>query len=187
MRLVSIFGSARSSLRVQRQKPFHSILLAPRNSSSSTAHLSQDESISMAPKFELSTLKHPLLKLTSCHNTGSCLERNKAVALALLPQNTRPSSIGVCANVTPHLEVPKGTKDWHGKDVQIREKIFSTIIDVFKRHVRHRPYPEAQCQPHRQEPVLTFCEGRHFIRYTSLRIEGGMYRSRLSVRDGIEC
>lgn len=32
------------------------------------------------------------------------------------------------------LKVPKGTKDWDGKDMVIREKIFSTISEVFKRH-----------------------------------------------------
>ncbi|KAF7198582.1 Histidine--tRNA ligase, mitochondrial [Pseudocercospora fuligena] len=32
------------------------------------------------------------------------------------------------------LKVPKGTKDWDGKDMVIRDKIFSTITEVFKRH-----------------------------------------------------
>lgn len=32
------------------------------------------------------------------------------------------------------LKVPKGTKDWDGKDMVIRERIFSTITEVFKRH-----------------------------------------------------
>ena len=32
------------------------------------------------------------------------------------------------------LKVPKGTKDWEGKDMVIRDKIFKTITDVFKRH-----------------------------------------------------
>ncbi|KAL7273186.1 Cytoplasmic and mitochondrial histidine tRNA synthetase [Rhizina undulata] len=32
------------------------------------------------------------------------------------------------------LKVPKGTKDWEGKDMIIRDKIFSTITSVFKRH-----------------------------------------------------
>lgn len=32
------------------------------------------------------------------------------------------------------LKVPKGTKDWDGKDMVIREKIFNTISNVFKRH-----------------------------------------------------
>lgn len=32
------------------------------------------------------------------------------------------------------LKVPKGTKDWDGKDMVIREKIFGTISNVFKRH-----------------------------------------------------
>ena len=32
------------------------------------------------------------------------------------------------------LKVPKGTKDWEGKDMVIRDQIFSTITEVFKRH-----------------------------------------------------
>lgn len=32
------------------------------------------------------------------------------------------------------LKVPKGTKDWEGKDMVIRDKIFGTITQVFKRH-----------------------------------------------------
>lgn len=32
------------------------------------------------------------------------------------------------------LKVPKGTKDWSGKDMVIRDKIFSTITSIFRRH-----------------------------------------------------
>ncbi|CAH0026742.1 unnamed protein product [Clonostachys rhizophaga] len=32
------------------------------------------------------------------------------------------------------LKTPKGTKDWGGQDMVIRDKIFSTITEVFKRH-----------------------------------------------------
>lgn len=32
------------------------------------------------------------------------------------------------------LKVPKGTRDWDGKDMVIRDKIFQQIISVFKRH-----------------------------------------------------
>ena len=32
------------------------------------------------------------------------------------------------------LKVPKGTKDWEGRDMVIRDKIFGSIIEVFKRH-----------------------------------------------------
>ncbi|SLM40089.1 histidyl-trna synthetase [Lasallia pustulata] len=32
------------------------------------------------------------------------------------------------------LKTPKGTKDWEGKNMVIRDRIFSTITDVFKRH-----------------------------------------------------
>ncbi|CAD6504175.1 BgTH12-05909 [Blumeria graminis f. sp. triticale] len=43
------------------------------------------------------------------------------------------------ANMTPQiqkfeLKTPKGTKDWQGKDMIIRDNIFSKISDVFKRH-----------------------------------------------------
>ncbi|KAI9886793.1 MAG: putative ubiquinone biosynthesis monooxygenase [Watsoniomyces obsoletus] len=36
--------------------------------------------------------------------------------------------------VTFQLKTPKGTKDWDGKDMVIRDKIFSAITQVFKRH-----------------------------------------------------
>ena len=32
------------------------------------------------------------------------------------------------------LKVPKGTKDWEGRDMVIRDKIFANITNVFKRH-----------------------------------------------------
>ena len=32
------------------------------------------------------------------------------------------------------LKVPKGTKDWQGTDMVIRDKIFGSITEVFKRH-----------------------------------------------------
>ncbi|RPA79021.1 histidyl-tRNA synthetase [Ascobolus immersus RN42] len=33
-----------------------------------------------------------------------------------------------------NLKVPKGTRDWDGKDMVIRDKIFQTITTVFKKH-----------------------------------------------------
>ncbi|PPJ51215.1 hypothetical protein CBER1_08050 [Cercospora berteroae] len=41
---------------------------------------------------------------------------------------------GIMGKEKFQLKVPKGTKDWDGKDMVIREKIFSTITEVFKRH-----------------------------------------------------
>ncbi|EPX71587.1 cytoplasmic histidine-tRNA ligase Hrs1 [Schizosaccharomyces octosporus yFS286] len=32
------------------------------------------------------------------------------------------------------LKTPKGTKDWYDKDVVLRERIFKTVTDIFKRH-----------------------------------------------------
>ncbi|KAL8995103.1 MAG: hypothetical protein Q9169_005086, partial [Polycauliona sp. 2 TL-2023] len=33
-----------------------------------------------------------------------------------------------------NLKTPKGTKDWQGTDMILRDRIFSTITTVFKRH-----------------------------------------------------
>jgi histidyl-tRNA synthetase len=33
-----------------------------------------------------------------------------------------------------NLKVPKGTKDWSGSDIALREYVFGIIIDIFKRH-----------------------------------------------------
>ncbi|KAL8945615.1 MAG: hypothetical protein Q9222_007868, partial [Ikaeria aurantiellina] len=36
--------------------------------------------------------------------------------------------------LTFQLKTPKGTKDWTGTDIILRDRIFSTITTVFKRH-----------------------------------------------------
>lgn len=36
--------------------------------------------------------------------------------------------------ITFNLKTPKGTKDWEGKDMVVRDRIFNTITSVFKRH-----------------------------------------------------
>ncbi|KAK4698114.1 histidyl-tRNA synthetase, partial [Lecanoromycetidae sp. Uapishka_2] len=36
--------------------------------------------------------------------------------------------------VSFNLKTPKGTKDWEGKDMVVRDRIFNTITKVFKRH-----------------------------------------------------
>ncbi len=33
-----------------------------------------------------------------------------------------------------NLKTPKGTKDWAGPDALLRDRIFNTIVEVFKRH-----------------------------------------------------
>ncbi|PYI18365.1 histidyl-tRNA synthetase mitochondrial precursor [Aspergillus japonicus CBS 114.51] len=38
------------------------------------------------------------------------------------------------SKVSFNLKTPKGTKDWSGSDALLRDRIFSTIADVFKRH-----------------------------------------------------
>jgi len=32
------------------------------------------------------------------------------------------------------VKVPQGTRDWSGKDIIIRDKIISSMVEVFKRH-----------------------------------------------------
>lgn len=47
-----------------------------------------------------------------------------------MPPKTKESKGKGMAN----LKVPKGTKDWEGKDMVIRDEIFNTVTGVFKRH-----------------------------------------------------
>ncbi|TPX08938.1 uncharacterized protein E0L32_009642 [Thyridium curvatum] len=48
----------------------------------------------------------------------------------------RRSQLDDDASMAPKFELktPKGTRDWAGKDLVVREKIFANIVDVFKRH-----------------------------------------------------
>ena len=46
-----------------------------------------------------------------------------------IPVDTMPKE-----KVSFNLKTPKGTKDWYGSDALLRDRIFSTIADVFKRH-----------------------------------------------------
>ncbi|CAK1363261.1 unnamed protein product [Cercospora beticola] len=68
------------------------------------------------------------------------LLRLARVQYPLIAPNTQPqhrryhAEEGIMGKEKFQLKVPKGTKDWDGKDMVIREKIFSTITEVFKRH-----------------------------------------------------
>ncbi|KAF7559626.1 hypothetical protein G7046_g4528 [Stylonectria norvegica] len=50
------------------------------------------------------------------------------------PRFEPPRSQDEMAKIKFELKTPKGTKDWEGKDMVIRDKIFNTITEVFKRH-----------------------------------------------------
>jgi hypothetical protein len=54
----------------------------------------------------------------------------------LITTNPHPADMGKDKEGKSNfqLKVPKGTKDWDGRDMVIREKIFNTITEVFKRH-----------------------------------------------------
>ncbi|EWG43766.1 histidyl-tRNA synthetase [Fusarium verticillioides 7600] len=45
-----------------------------------------------------------------------------------------PTSLEMAPKNKFELKTPKGTKDWEGKDMVIRDHIFNTITQVFKRH-----------------------------------------------------
>ncbi|KAL2144169.1 hypothetical protein VTI28DRAFT_9544 [Corynascus sepedonium] len=53
-----------------------------------------------------------------------------------VPSSTNPTIAKTMAPKAPKFEIktPKGTRDWSGPDMVLREKIFKTITDVFKRH-----------------------------------------------------
>ncbi|KAK0657337.1 hypothetical protein B0T16DRAFT_452813 [Cercophora newfieldiana] len=61
---------------------------------------------------------------------GAALRRRQAQA------EDCPATAADMAPKAPKFDIktPKGTKDWDGADMVIREKIFSTITEVFKRH-----------------------------------------------------
>lgn len=48
------------------------------------------------------------------------------------PDDTMPKDKG--EKTSYQLKVPKGTKDWEGRDMVIRDKIFTNITNIFKRH-----------------------------------------------------
>jgi histidyl-tRNA synthetase len=49
------------------------------------------------------------------------------------PDPANPATTGTMAPKAPKFEIktPKGTRDWSGPDMVLREKIFKTITDVF--------------------------------------------------------
>ncbi|KAH8151116.1 uncharacterized protein LAJ45_04818 [Morchella importuna] len=62
-------------------------------------------------------------------STSQFLSRNQDLNMAPKEKAVKEKGKGML-----NLKVPKGTKDWEGKDMIIRDKIFGTITDVFKRH-----------------------------------------------------
>lgn len=54
---------------------------------------------------------------------------------ALCTQTFNPETAEMGKDKVPYqLKTPKGTKDWEGKDMVIRDRIFNAITTVFKRH-----------------------------------------------------
>ncbi|CAF3440002.1 Cytoplasmic and mitochondrial histidine tRNA synthetase [Fusarium graminearum] len=50
------------------------------------------------------------------------------------PSTTSQETLEMAPKTKFELKTPKGTKDWEGKDMVIRDHIFNTITQVFKRH-----------------------------------------------------
>lgn len=63
-----------------------------------------------------------LLSFRALTNTRTFHDYNDKMA--------RDKDKGSGANIS--LKVPKGTRDWQGSDVVLREKVFATIAEVFK-------------------------------------------------------
>ncbi|KAF2263992.1 histidyl-tRNA synthetase [Lojkania enalia] len=62
-------------------------------------------------------------------------ERNFSTATARRTRDTQNGDMGKeKKGGNFQLKTPKGTRDWQGTDVVLREQIFSAITDVFKRH-----------------------------------------------------
>ena len=53
---------------------------------------------------------------------------------SLHPSRDSPSTMPKDNKNNFNLKTPKGTKDWSGSDALLRDRIFNTIADVFKRH-----------------------------------------------------
>ena len=60
------------------------------------------------------------------------IQRCRRALTTHTPDNTMPKDKG--EKTSYQLKVPKGTKDWEGRDMVIRDKIFTNITNVFKRH-----------------------------------------------------
>ncbi|KAL6403687.1 histidyl-trna synthetase [Ilyonectria robusta] len=82
------------------------------------------------------SLSHPLLFSSSTISTISTSHAFPAGLFrslhATAPRREQP--LEMAPKIKFELKTPKGTKDWEGKDMVIRDKIFSTIAEVFKRH-----------------------------------------------------
>jgi len=60
------------------------------------------------------------------------IQRCRRTLTTHTPDDTMPKDKG--EKTSYQLKVPKGTKDWEGRDMVIRDKIFTNITNVFKRH-----------------------------------------------------
>lgn len=74
----------------------------------------------------LTTSRRSLLIAVSFKRSLPHLQRYSTEALEEMSKDKGKNSF--------QLKVPKGTKDWDGKDMIVRDKIFGNITEVFKRH-----------------------------------------------------
>ncbi|KAL2271117.1 hypothetical protein VTJ83DRAFT_488 [Remersonia thermophila] len=83
------------------------------------------------------------LRLTSCSKLASVKLYTTSPSIARPSpsptQEAYPANPAVASTMAPkapkfEIKTPKGTRDWSGPDMVLREKIFKTITDVFKRH-----------------------------------------------------
>lgn len=83
----------------------------------------------LRPSFSASSFINPRRSLAVAvkyNKTYTLIKRYSSEAFETMGKEKEKNSF--------QLKVPKGTKDWEGKDMVIRDKIFGNITDVFKRH-----------------------------------------------------
>ncbi|KAL4867579.1 hypothetical protein BDV12DRAFT_119375 [Aspergillus spectabilis] len=77
---------------------------------------------------------------TFCEIRAPCVRYNHSRSFTSLPQHSESFDIdmaskdGKAGKLSFQLKTPKGTRDWIGVDMILREQIFSAITAVFKRH-----------------------------------------------------
>ena len=99
-----------------------------------TSH-SIDDSSCMKPFLRLSyraaRSNHPRLSTCFIHKKSVLFTQTRSYTARAVEQDEMPKDK---EKTNFQLKVPKGTKDWEGRDMVIRDKIFGSITEVFKRH-----------------------------------------------------
>ncbi|KAI2898497.1 hypothetical protein CBS63078_7613 [Aspergillus niger] len=131
-----ILRSARRALTECPRAPASSCRRSTSTSSTSSRSLQQhqtSERPNIRQAIEAPTIPHHRhYHISLSHSTfpsspSSILPPHPSRPLSTMPKEKE-------SKLSFNLKTPKGTKDWSGSDALLRDRIFSTIADVFKRH-----------------------------------------------------